>query len=652
MSQAYPYNQPDQTYPYNNPNQAYPLNYFVSVISNANPNTVLLNFVQTTWQAFVASPQTISEWLSNNQLTIDQLVRYMNNWFQTQVGQAAYGVQFSIDYTSPSWILPWMSIVQSNNMTPTALSGFFASTYLLNTAIVNFLGSGIPIATNYTNFGIIISVIPFLTSVAMGISNAASVNSTNTALVINSNISPPKMAWALSQPWINQTAVAMSITNPAINTTQMALILDNVPLYGNITGMAAVLSNPAVNYTTEAYIIVNAAINYTYLALIYNASNNYTTLAYVLFTQPIVTPQVLYSILSNANMSANSAQRIYYPLAILATSYAREDWYISFLTYNAPSVTLSANTTVTGVVFYQLLALNGYTLTTSSQPTIVVAQAISMSGGAITQSTTGGVGGSGAASGGRGGGGLVVVAITGIIDGTISANGGAGGGGSTTSSAGYGGNPGSFVTIRGILYTASTGGAGGGGYYGCGGGGGGVYGGPAGANLGSCTNGAAAGSSISVAYSYATATQYVSVLLQALGDQWQIYVRKVNPSSTISLSNIVGYGAGGGGGSSQGTAGGGGGGGSGGQIIVYMHNLNTNTRTNITANGGSGGSGIGSGGGGGGGGGGGLIYIIYHNLITWSGVISVSGGAGGASGGGTANAGGAGTPNTYAIFVV
>jgi len=658
MSQTYPYNQLDQAYPLNQLYQQM-VNYVNQQVSSVSVQTINCTpqNVQATWQTCLADPVQLRTWIDTNQLTIDQAVAYLGNWWQTHAGKYVYTQQLNQDYYAlpASYgvpvppLLPWIDLINSNNMSLQAISGLFGSQYLAYTSYMNLMGSGLPLAVNVTNWAGAIAFAPpsYVSAAAPGIgisiSNLGMNNVTNLAMVISNPIITyiNAIAQIISYPTINITGMAMIVTNPAVN----------------ITYMAYVLSSPAINYTNVAPIITVSAINATTMAYIATTSPvNITSIIYM-YAMPTAQPAGIYYTLSNANVSATYAQSIYYSMASVAVTYDTESIFIGFVTYNQPAVTLSANVSATWTLFYSSLDLAGYTLTmgTTGRPSVIVTYAIQVSGGAIVQQPTGAPGGYAALNnyGGAGGGGLVIVAVTGTLDGSIIAVGSSGSASVTTNSTvanGSAGGGGYIITIEGKVYTASTGGPGGSGtdcmYSSGGGGGGGYYGGLGGSGYSS----AGPGGSVVSTLNYSTRWSYVYTMLQFLGDEWQRYVLGRMLPTYVGATYLAGYGSGGGGGGSVSVwSHGGGGGGMGGQVVIYMHNLYAPTANNIIAMGGTGGAAYPCGCGGGGGAGG-LVYILTHNLVAFSGTIDVLGGIG--MTGVNDSAGGRGTANTYAIFIV
>ena len=654
MSQTYPYNQSDQAYPLN---QLYQLftNYVNQQVSSVSVQAISCTpqNVQATWQTCLADPVQLRAWIDTNQLTIDQVAAYLSNWWQTHVGKYVYAQQLNQDYYAlpASYgvpippLLPWTDLINSNNMTLQAISGFFASQYLAYTSYMNLMGSGLPLAVNTTNWAGAIEyalpsyVFPYIPNIISTL-GASNIGVTNVVMVINNPlIDVNRAAQIISYPTINITGMAVVITNPAVNITYMTYVLSSPAI--NYTNIAPIITVSAINVTTMAYIITSPAVNLT--SIIY------------MYAEPTAQPAGIYYTLSNANVSATYAQSIYYSMASVAVTYATENNVIGFVTYNRPAVTLSANVSATWTLFYSSLSLDGYTLTmgTAGRPSVIVTYSIQMSGGAIVQQPTGAPGGSGPVGnyGGPGGGGLVIIATTGILDGLIVAVGSSGYSANATSySSGGAGGSGYLIIIGGIVYTASTGGAGGSGtnctYSAGGAGGGGYYGGPGGS--GDYYGGP--GGSVVSTLNYSTRWSYVYTMLKFLGDEWQRNVLGRTLLTYVGATYLAGYGSGGGGGGSfESSSASGGGGGMGGQIVIYMHNLYAPTANNIIAIGGIGGAAYGCGCGGGGGAGG-LVYVLTHNLVAFLGTINVLGGIG--MTGVNDSAGGSGTANTYAIFIV
>jgi len=286
MSQAYPYNQPDQAYPLN---QLYQLlvnyvNQQASTISSAISVPTIqctAQVIQASWQACLVPPALLAVWLGSNQLSIDQASAYLNNWWQSQIGAFIYAQQINNDYhvvrsllrTASVPLLPWVSLINDSNMTLEAISGLFSSQYIIRDAYINLITDGLPQAVNVTNWaGVIeyapssylVPYIPYYVSVL----SENNVNVTNLIMIINSPvIDVNRLAQIISYPNINITGMVAIITNPALNTTQITLAINQVPVVGDAGIMAMVLTN-SVALTTATYIFNNAIINYSSAGLI------------------------------------------------------------------------------------------------------------------------------------------------------------------------------------------------------------------------------------------------------------------------------------------------------------------------------------------------------------------------------------------------
>jgi hypothetical protein len=347
----------------------------------------------------------------------------------------------------------------------------------------------------------------------------------------------------------------------------------------------------------------------------------------------------VYSIISNANISGNRVQSILYNIPFSSK-------LIDIITYGASDLSVTSNTTISGVNRYGTLTVNsGVTLTVGGQPGVLIVKSLNNSG-TIAKSPTGGAGGSAGASGagvgGQGGGGLIIFVDTLVNSGVISADGANGGNGSTIASSGYGGGGGSGLFVRIGADAVGVGGQGGGtpsypgGAGGYNGGGGGSY-----AYIG----GAGDGCSYT---SYNIINSLLDDICKAVIDWFISNVLGKSLTTSKSLPNI--YGSGGGGGAAyDGSCAAGGGGGGGGEIIALVLTLN-NTGT-VRANGGNGGNGgnEGSYDAGGGGGGGGIVYVLYKSYANL-GTLQANGGGGG-GGDFSGSSGSAGTAKAIQIII-
>jgi len=386
-----------------------------------------------------------------------------------------------------------------------------------------------------------------------------------------------------------------------VSATQVAAFIDNVIRnYGMVAAVVTFISNNPYNLWTTNF-VANMAIN------------------------PYLSATSLNMLLSNVYMPANYAQFLLY---YLAQNYYYNKW-IETVTANAPSITFSANATISTspLIAQSITIASGVTVTCGTRTCFFVAQSFNNQGTVVAHGAPGGTSASGA-YGGTGGGGIVVIAITAAL-GTLNLSGSPGGNASTysLSATGYAGSGGVLYYLTGMAVPlGGTGGfvipggavvSGAGGYNG---GGGGGSAGPNGNYPG------APGGNATV-YSFSSPNAMVTYILQGLSDWWLINVLGKAPSSTTPLLTF--YGSGGGGGSvSTGVSSGGGGGGGGGEVVVYGYNILSGT---INAAGGNGGNGTGASGqsyGGGGGGGGGLVFILY-GATSGSVTANVAGGAGG-----------------------
>lgn len=315
------------------------------------------------------------------------------------------------------------------------------------------------------------------------------------------------------------------------------------------------------------------------------------------------------------------------------------------------NVTITCNTTLTEIKFYNNLTVNACkTLTTNFQPALIYVRNLLTVNGTLEVNGDGSSGGAGGVRSGGAGGGPV---------GTPGNPGGAGVAGSP-GTAGTGGGAGGGGG-------ASTGAIGGGGGNGGGGGSGGT-GGPAGT-----ASGGPAGAGGTISRTFYSVMEYLSKDTRATA-------YGAGGGGGASGSSGGGGGAGGpinppgnnGSGGAGGASTGGAGGAGGGTLVLLAKNVVIGCGGSISANGnagtiggtagpgasgnpwggnnfnygGGGGGGAGGGAGGGGGGGGGALIFVYKTF-TNNGTLSVAGGTGGTGGpaaGGSAGGGGASGP--------
>lgn len=341
------------------------------------------------------------------------------------------------------------------------------------------------------------------------------------------------------------------------------------------------------------------------------------------------------------NLNANRVQSILY--AMVDKMYF--DRVIEIITYDAPNMTVTGTTTVSGVVRYKnLVVSSGATLTVGGQPGVIIASEISNMG-TISKSATGGAGGTTPSlpgRGGNGGGGLIIIAKN-VLGGTFQARGESGESGGLTDTWCSGGSGGNGLMVRvgtdspGNGGSAVSGTTGGGGGSPGGGGGGGI------STAFACNGGSGGTISLVTVDSYTT---IATETLKAACDWFIVNVLGKTPTTTKSFYNC--YGAGGGGGAEYDRTGdSGGGGGSGGQIIVVADMVSGGTYDVSGGNGGNGGN-EGAWDNGGGGGGGGIVYVLAKRV--WSvPTFNASGGAGGTGDQGTAGSGTSGTAKLILI---
>jgi hypothetical protein len=406
-----------------------------------------------------------------------------------------------------------------------------------------------------------------------------------------------------------------------VSATQVAAFIDNVIRnYGLLAAVATFISNNPYNLWTTNF-VTNMAIN------------------------PYLSGSSLNMLLSNVYMPANYAQFLLYQLA---QNYYYNKW-IQTVTANAPSITFSANATISTspLIAQSITVASGVTVTCGTRTCFIITQNFNSQGTIVAYGAPGGTPvTSGAAAGGTGGGGIAIIAVTAAL-GTVNVAGSNGGNGVTLAYAGSGFNGvgGLFVILSGM--TIPIGGTGGtadsltvygpAGHNGGGGGGGGQ------SNLGAA---GAGGGNATAAYSFASANAMLTYILQGVSDWWLLNVVGKAPSSTTPLLTF--YGSGGGAASYvTNYVGGGSGGGGGGEGIIYAFNIISGT---VNAAGGAGGNSTAYSGGGGGGGGG-LVFILY-GATSGNITANVAGGAGGAGGsGGSGTAGANGTAYIAAVTV-
>jgi hypothetical protein len=283
--------------------------------------------------------------------------------------------------------------------------------------------------------------------------------------------------------------------------------------------------------------------------------------------------------------SADRAQAVLYKMA--EKTYFKR--LAEILTYGANDVTLTANTTYSGINRFRDLNLNGYTYTADGQPHIIIARDIYIpSSSVLTKTASNPVDQPG--SGYPGSPGYY------ILDTSQYPKGGSGGG---------------------VWSPPAAGGGGGGGIDGAGGGGyqsGGVGGG-------------------ALLLVLENTIQIAIALYYTVIDWYIVNILGKTPSDTVQIQNLRAATGGRGGRSADGASGGLGGNGGGGLMIFCRNLYNYGT---ISANGANGANGAGSsypgaiysGGGGGGGGAGGLIYVVTHSIVHTGSTVSKGGNGG------------------------
>ena len=418
------------------------------------------------------------------------------------------------------------------------------------------------------------------------------------------NITPSLVRSLLSSGLPNALSVIDSwLANPSINYDNVAAAIDgsDVPASGVAALLDAKLSSGAITVDAVATLLASSQLSVS----------------------------KLYSIL--ANMGANNVQSVLYRWV----SDLALDRLIDLLTYGAPSATLNANVTFTGVNRFNVLNLNGYTYTADGQPHVIIAQSINVpASSSIAKTPTGGAGGLGPASGGRGGGGLIILTKSMTVAGTISADGARGSNYGSGSGRGGGGGAGAMPTV----FSLSPGNGSNTCSYGYGNNAGGAPGAGAGGGYdNSVYDAGGPGGTVSLT-NYSTINDFIQALVRPIVDWYTANILGKTPATTSAFPAC--YGAGGGGG---GTCGGGGGG-SGGFMFIYSPSLSL-TGT-LSASGGGGGDANTSisycfnGGGGGGG----LIFVVARGYVPQSKIL-VNGGSLGAP-----RCGSASTPGSFAVM--
>ena len=424
---------------------------------------------------------------------------------------------------------------------------------------------------------------------------------------------------------IQSLTAAIQNNNPGAVPSYTDLQYVPVPYYAaqvSMTQVAAFIDNAVGNYGLANVIT----------SLISNNPYNLWTTNFVasLVTNPYLSVTSLIELLSNVNMSANSAQFLLYSLA---QNYYYNKWILT-VTASAPSsITFSTNLTLsTNVLIAQNITIaSGVTVTCGTRTCFFVAQSFNNYGTIVSYGATGAPSpGTNIGGGGTGGGGIVVIAVTAALGNLNVAGspGGVGNSGATSGVDGGNGGAGVFYVVTGVVVPV-------------GGSGVGTYPGRAGTNGGGGGSGgdnnyAGGDGGRATLNAFASANSMLTYIMQGLSDWLLIKVLGEAPSSTTPLAFMYGSGGGAGAGVyTVGNAGGGGGGGGGGEVVVYAFNVVSGT---INAVGGTGGGSPQSGGGGGGGG---LVFMFY-GATSGNLTASVNGGIGGDIGG-TGLAGAKGT---------
>jgi len=385
-----------------------------------------------------------------------------------------------------------------------------------------------------------------------------------------------------------------------------------------------------------ASILNDSAVSVSRAAEILNSGNLSTTKTAEILRNSNLSVSKARDILMDTKLSADRTQNILYEWN---SSLAAIDRLLDLVTLDASSVTLTADTSYSGINRFRDLDLSGYIYTADGQPHVIIANSISIpSTSSIKKTETGGAGGStvyGTGNGGNGGGGLIIIAGSITISGSVvtdgekgedltglsgrDEDGRAGGGGQYarvgTDVAGDGGKGG---------LQAWPGGSPGGGTGGCGG-----------DAVCTWTSGVNQGGTATY-LDFASYSDLAKELLDSMTDWWLVNVAGKSPTTTKSFPDIKGAGGGGGGnysgkGDVDGEGDGAGGGGSGGEVIIVVNSVDFTGL--VSAKGGDGGSvtfdPTAAECGGGGGGGGGIAYILYKSATSLTGTLTADGGAGG-----------------------
>jgi len=469
---------------------------------------------------------------------------------------------------------------------------------------------------------------------AASIINSANLTADRAASIFNhANLSVEKIASICEHANLEADKAASIFESANLAVSKVASIFDHTNL--SVTKAASILNSANLTATRVEAIFSDPNLSNTRAKSI--ASELATNTAYTNYAN-------IEAVFKGTRLLADDVQDILYGIEFGTR-------LVDLLTGTAGDLTVSSNTSITGVNRYGTLKVNsGVTLTVDGQPGVLIVKTLE-NGGSITKSLTGGAGGepspagAGAGRGGNGGGGLLIFTGSLYNSGVIEANGEDGESGSTVAERVYDNNGEGGYFLR--VGTDSPGKGGDAGWYSADvfyiAGHGRINGGGGGDGETSGAGGDGGDATLETFDSYADLAEH---LRRAVIDWFIVNVLGKSPTTTIELPNIRGSGGGSGSGNDGLWASGGGGGG-GGEIIGLCVELN-NTGT-IRCNGGNGGNGgaEGSYDGQGGGGGGGIVYVFYKTLIS-SGTLQANGGVAG-TGDETAYDGEAGVATAVAI---
>jgi len=322
-----------------------------------------------------------------------------------------------------------------------------------------------------------------------------------------------------------------SITEMSVD--ELASVFESSPYPDSVAGIIE-----GMNSDFLASVFNSSKLSPAKAALIFNSSYLSISKIVSILNNPNLSVAKAYSILSNANLSADRTQSILYNMPFNSR-------LVDILTYGAGDLTVSSNTSISGVNRYRTLTVgSGVTLTITGQPGCLIVKTLNNSG-TIAKSATGGAGGTpgeaGVGAGGAGGGGLIILADSFVNSGVISADVGNGRNGIDAVAYAKGGTGGSGVFFVVGTDVAGRGGDGGncsGTSYNPGnvnGGGGGGFG-------ATYVGGSGGGSSY---ISFSNYTSLATRILQSIIDWFIVNVLGKTPSSTQAIPNVYGSGGGG-----------------------------------------------------------------------------------------------------------